>query len=152
MSSGAIDINPHQDSSNQLHNAFPYVFAFTVGQTVKNFAAWRLACGVTLGNLEQIMGSITVGGTIATHALLRPFNGLAIGLTILWASSPLGNYLLPNLGREIPEAVVSNITLNTWIRHTRRSSTTPISSSRFLRVASTPSTSLASLRLGRLRA
>ena len=111
MPSRAIDINPHLNSFNQLHNAFPYVFAFTVGQTVKNFAAWRLACGVSLGNLEQIMGSITVGGTITTHVLLRPFNGLAIGLAILWASSPLGNYLLPNLGRETPEAVVSNITI-----------------------------------------
>ncbi len=109
--SGVIGISPHLDLSNQSHNAFPYVFAFTVGQTVKDFAAWRLQCGVRLGTLEQIMGSISVGGTLATHVLLRPFNGLAIGLAILWASSPLGNYLLPNLGQEIPEAVASNITI-----------------------------------------
>lgn len=97
--------------SKQLRNAFPYVFAFTVGQTVKNFAAWRLQCGVSLGDLEQLMGSTTVGGTITVHALLRPFNGLAIGLALLWASSPLGNYLIPNLGREVQQALVLNTTI-----------------------------------------
>jgi len=67
-----------QQGTTVLRNAFPYIFAFTVGQTVKNFAAWRLQCGVSLGDLEQLMGSTTVGGTITVHALLRPFNGLAI--------------------------------------------------------------------------
>jgi hypothetical protein len=57
------------------------------------------------------MGSTTVSAAMTIHALLRPLNAWTIGLAILWASSPIGNYLIPKLAQEVPHASISNVTI-----------------------------------------
>jgi len=61
-----------------------------VGGTIKTVAAWRLERGVSLGLLEQLMGSQTVGGTVSTMWNLRAFNIISVTLGLLWSLSPLG--------------------------------------------------------------
>lgn len=58
---------------------------------VSQIARWRLETGVELGILEQLNGSKTVFGTLATHVSLRSFNALGVALTLFWAVSPLGS-------------------------------------------------------------
>ncbi|KAL2070798.1 hypothetical protein VTL71DRAFT_13824 [Oculimacula yallundae] len=76
---------------NKLATAFPFVFALVVGNTLKQLASWRLERGTSVGFLEQMTGSLSVGGTIATQLLLRPINILAAVLILLWSLSPLGS-------------------------------------------------------------
>ena len=49
------------------------------------FAAWRLERGVSLGVLEQLMGSKTVFGTLSTQVILRTFNVAGVVLVLLWS-------------------------------------------------------------------
>lgn len=53
-------------------------------------ARWKLERGATIGALEQLMGSRTVGGTLLVHSQLRAFNLLAVSLVFIWVFSPLG--------------------------------------------------------------
>lgn len=53
-------------------------------------ARWRLGRGSTMGALEQLMGSRTVGGTILVHFQLRSLNLLTLLLVLVWGFSPLG--------------------------------------------------------------
>lgn len=53
-------------------------------------ARWKLEEGSTLGSLEQLLGSRTVGGALLAPLHLRSFNMLAMGLILLWTFSPLG--------------------------------------------------------------
>ena len=53
-------------------------------------ARFKLEQGTTLGSLEQLLGSRTVGGAVLTPFHLRSFNLLALALVLLWAFSPLG--------------------------------------------------------------
>jgi hypothetical protein len=70
---------------------FPIAFAAVIGRAAVKFAGYRLEHGIMLGSLEQIMGSRTLGGTLGTHARLRSFNLMALGLLALWAMSPVGS-------------------------------------------------------------
>ena len=54
-------------------------------------ARWKLEEGGTLGALEQLLGSRTVGGAILTQFQLRAFNLLGLALLLLWVFSPLGS-------------------------------------------------------------
>ena len=54
-------------------------------------AAWRLERGTTLGSLEQIMSSQTVGSTVFTLLTLRRLNLLAVFLVCVWSLSPTGS-------------------------------------------------------------
>lgn len=58
---------------------------------VSQVARWRLETGVELGILEQLNGSKTVFGTLATHVSLRSFNALGIALILFWTVSPFGS-------------------------------------------------------------
>ncbi|KAI9053333.1 hypothetical protein LZ554_002293 [Drepanopeziza brunnea f. sp. 'monogermtubi'] len=88
----AIAVVYYEDEiSRGVGTAFPYVFALVVGRAVKLFAAWRLEQGISLGVLEQIIGSSTLGGLLTTHSLLRPFNLASLGLFTLWIFSPIGS-------------------------------------------------------------
>jgi hypothetical protein len=53
-------------------------------------ATYHLERGVALGNLDQLVGSRTLGSTITTHYQLKSFNTLGLGLLILWSISPIG--------------------------------------------------------------
>lgn len=61
-----------------------------VGRLVYELARWRLERGSTMGALEQLMGSRTVGATIITQFSLRIFSPLRICLLLTWSFSPLG--------------------------------------------------------------
>ncbi|KAI1056593.1 hypothetical protein LB507_001444 [Fusarium sp. FIESC RH6] len=54
-------------------------------------ARWKLEKGATLGLLEQLIGSRTVGSTFTTQIGLGRFNLLGLVLLLLWAFSPLGS-------------------------------------------------------------
>lgn len=54
-------------------------------------ASYILQHGTTLGKLEQVMGSMTVSGTIGTHFRLRSVNTLGLCLVGLWLLSPIGS-------------------------------------------------------------
>ena len=72
----------------QLATAFPFVFALIIGNTLKQFSGWELEQGTTVGFLEQMTGSLSVGSYVATQLLLRPINILALILLGLWSLSP----------------------------------------------------------------
>jgi hypothetical protein len=67
------------------------VFSLVVGHTVRQIGSWKLERGTSLGSLEQIMGSVALGSTIITQALLRRPNVLALLLLMTWALSPIGS-------------------------------------------------------------
>ena len=67
------------------------MFSLVVGHTVRQIAGWKLERGTTLGSIEQMMGSLTVGSAVATQVFLRRFNLVAILLLCTWALSPIGS-------------------------------------------------------------
>ncbi|KAL2072698.1 hypothetical protein VTL71DRAFT_12041 [Oculimacula yallundae] len=98
-------------NSTKVGTAFPYVFGIVVGRAMKLFGAWRLEKGVSLGILEQIMGSTTLGSTLTTHTLLRPFNFATLGLFTLWIFSPIGSRVSLGLIEPKLQPVVTNTTV-----------------------------------------
>ncbi|UQC79225.1 uncharacterized protein CLUP02_04704 [Colletotrichum lupini] len=69
---------------------FPILFASVVGRLMFESARWKLEKGGSLGSLEQLMGSRTVGSTLWTVIQFRTVNLLAAALVLVWAFSPLG--------------------------------------------------------------
>ncbi len=55
------------------------------------FASWRLEKGTSLGFVERLFGSRTVGGTIFTQVRFRSITILGLGLVLFWLLSPLGS-------------------------------------------------------------
>ncbi|KAL2680622.1 hypothetical protein Neosp_008224 [[Neocosmospora] mangrovei] len=99
------------NATTVLGTLFPIIFASTVGRFVYEVARWKLEQGVTLGTLEQLLGSQTVGSTVLTHAKLCIMNPLGVGLLFIWIFSPLGGQsLLRILGSNL-ESVVQNSTV-----------------------------------------
>ncbi|KAH7364062.1 hypothetical protein BKA65DRAFT_572211, partial [Rhexocercosporidium sp. MPI-PUGE-AT-0058] len=96
---------------NSVGTAFPYVFGIVVGRAMKLFGAWRLEHGVSLGVLEQIMGSSTLGSALTTHTLLRPINWATLGLFALWMFSPIGSRVSLGLIEPKYQPVLSNTTV-----------------------------------------
>ena len=62
-----------------------------MGRTLVKLASWKLERGAALGLLERLMGSRTVGGTLATQFRLHSLSLVAIALIFLWLLSPLGS-------------------------------------------------------------
>jgi hypothetical protein len=62
-----------------------------VGRLSIKLASFKIERGTTLGFLERLVGSQTVGGTILTQFRLWPLSFLAFGLVLLWLLSPLGS-------------------------------------------------------------
>jgi hypothetical protein len=54
-------------------------------------ASWKLEQGSSLGLLERLMGSRTVGGTLITQFRLRSFTWVGLVLILVWALSPAGS-------------------------------------------------------------
>ncbi|KAF3070034.1 hypothetical protein CFAM422_006564 [Trichoderma lentiforme] len=77
--------------SRSLGTIFPIVFAAVVGRAIKTFTAWRLEHGTRLAFVEQMMGSLTLGGALLTTYSLQALNIIAAILAIIWAMSPLGS-------------------------------------------------------------
>jgi hypothetical protein len=57
---------------------------------MKKTSSWRLENGARIGTLEQLVGSTSLGGTIASVFSLRLYNALAPTLLLIWALSPIG--------------------------------------------------------------
>lgn len=76
---------------DQAATLFPLVFSVVIGRAFVKLASWKLERGAALGLLEQLMGSRTVGGAIATQFRLHSLSLVAIGLVFLWLLSPLGS-------------------------------------------------------------
>ncbi|KAG4438755.1 hypothetical protein IFR05_005783 [Cadophora sp. M221] len=70
---------------------FPLCFSLVVGRAMMKVASWKLEKGASLGLLERLVGSRTVGGTIITQARLRSIGIVSLGLVLLWLLSPLGS-------------------------------------------------------------
>ncbi|KAH7419391.1 hypothetical protein BKA64DRAFT_15773 [Cadophora sp. MPI-SDFR-AT-0126] len=70
---------------------FPICFSAVVGSLMVKVACWQLEKGASLGLLERLVGSRTVGGTIITQARLRSITLVSFGLVFLWLLSPLGS-------------------------------------------------------------
>ncbi|KAK0128489.1 hypothetical protein ONS95_000461 [Cadophora gregata] len=70
---------------------FPLCFSVVVGRAMVKFASWNLEKGASLGLLERLVGSRTVGGTIITQARLRSITLVSFVLVLLWLLSPLGS-------------------------------------------------------------
>ena len=58
---------------------------------MKKIASYKLEQGCSLGLLEQLIGSQTIGNTIATHFSLRSLNFNSVLLFIIWCLSPLAS-------------------------------------------------------------
>ena len=82
------------DTDFQLATIFPILFAAIMGRLMYQIARWKLEKGATMGTLEQLMGSRTIGSTVLTQIQLRTFNVLAVLLVLVWAFSPLGGQSL----------------------------------------------------------
>ena len=52
------------------------VYSVVVGRVLIKAAAWKLERGTTLGILEQLMGSQTIGGTLIAHYRLLAYSDL----------------------------------------------------------------------------
>ncbi|CAI0644866.1 unnamed protein product [Colletotrichum noveboracense] len=84
------DLSAWENAITVLATAFPILFASVIGRLMSEAARWKLEKGGTIGFLEQLMGSRTVGSTVITLFQLRTLNFVAIGLFLVWACSPLG--------------------------------------------------------------
>ncbi|KAI1841617.1 hypothetical protein JX266_012170 [Neoarthrinium moseri] len=70
---------------------WPLIFSAIVGGTLKAFADWKVERGLSLGTLEQIMGSRTLANTFVTSFNMRVFGLPTILLIALWSFNPLGS-------------------------------------------------------------
>ncbi|KAH7163332.1 hypothetical protein B0J13DRAFT_538381 [Dactylonectria estremocensis] len=77
-----------------LATAFPILFAFILGRLLYQMARLSLENGASLGTLEQLMGSRTLGASFATHFQLRLFNWHGLLLLSTWSLSPIGGQSL----------------------------------------------------------
>ncbi|KAE9580083.1 hypothetical protein CGMCC3_g3759 [Colletotrichum fructicola] len=84
------NLSAWENAITVLATAFPILFASVIGRLMSEAARWKLEKGGTMGFLEQLMGSRTVGSTVITLFQLRTLNFVAIGLFLVWACSPLG--------------------------------------------------------------
>lgn len=90
------------------------VYAFIMGRLFFHSARLKLEMGSSLGTLEQLIGSQTVGGAAAIHLKTAAFNPLAVLILALWSFSPLGSQsLLRILHQETPSDAATFVYLNT---------------------------------------
>ncbi|PGH34620.1 hypothetical protein GX50_02510 [[Emmonsia] crescens] len=93
---------------------FPIIFAAVTGRLTKNLTTWRLERGISLGHLEQLLGSSSVFDPFSTQVLMGSFNMMAIGLLCLWALSPLGGQYFLHIVRTTPSIAVASKEIYTF--------------------------------------
>lgn len=76
---------------NYIPTFFPMAFGVTMARLIQAFALWRAQSGTHLGFLEQLMGSTSLGGTIASLWGLSIINWIGVVLVALWALAPVGS-------------------------------------------------------------
>ncbi|KAE8446296.1 hypothetical protein EG329_012382 [Mollisiaceae sp. DMI_Dod_QoI] len=84
-----------ENSLNQLIKGaatlFPLVFSIVVGRAMVKIASWKVEQGTSIGFLERLLGSRTVGGTIITAFGLRSITIGSLVLVLVWLLSPGGS-------------------------------------------------------------
>jgi hypothetical protein len=88
----------------KVSTLLPLVFSVVVGRAVVKIASWKLEKGTSLGLMEQLMGSRTVGGTFITFIRLRSWKVLSIALILLWLLSPVGSQAALRVLSVVPAA------------------------------------------------
>lgn len=83
---------------------YPMTFALAMSRLLSQAARFGLEKGTSLGILEQLMGSRTMGAVIATHFNLRIMNPLAVALLCTWILSPLGSQAFLRILHSIPKS------------------------------------------------
>ncbi|KAH8746743.1 hypothetical protein BGZ57DRAFT_935843 [Hyaloscypha finlandica] len=91
---------------------FPLVFSVVVGRLMVKLASWKVERGSTVGSLERLMGSKTVGGTIITQVRLWHFSLAGLGLILLWLLSPVGGQAVLRILSTTSTRTVSNAAVN----------------------------------------
>ncbi|KAF6803264.1 hypothetical protein CMUS01_15139 [Colletotrichum musicola] len=107
----SLSMTSWENAITILATIFPILFASVTSRSVSQLARWRLQQGATVGCLEQLLGSRTVGSTVTTLAKLRSFNILTLVLLTIWAASPLGTQaLLRMLGSSVePQLATASV-------------------------------------------
>ncbi|KAK8115363.1 hypothetical protein PG999_007432 [Apiospora kogelbergensis] len=85
------DFTSWENAIKVAATVLPIIFASVVGRLMSEATHWRLEHGDTVGSLEQLMGSRTVGGTITTLFQFQSWNLITLVLLAVWALSPLGD-------------------------------------------------------------
>lgn len=91
---------------------FPLVFSVIVGRAMAKVASWKVERGSTVGLLERLMGSRTVGGTIITQFRLWRFSLVGLALILLWLLSPVGGQAVLRILSTTSTEAISNATVN----------------------------------------
>ncbi|KAK8023714.1 hypothetical protein PG993_011780 [Apiospora rasikravindrae] len=94
--------NGWQNAITVMATALPIVFASVVGRVMSEATRWRLERGATVGSLEQLMGSRTVGGAVMTVFQFQSWNLLTAALLVIWALSPMGTQSLLRMSKLQP--------------------------------------------------
>ncbi|KAL2444753.1 hypothetical protein ABEF95_017222 [Exophiala dermatitidis] len=76
---------------NYIPTFFPMAFGVTVARLIQAFALWRAQTGTHLGFIEQLMGSTSLGGTVASLWGLSIVNWVGVVLLAIWALGPVGS-------------------------------------------------------------
>lgn len=86
------------------------IFAFVTGRLITHLARHRLENGSTLGILEQLMGSQTLGSAYSTHIQLRIVNPVGICLLGIWLLSPIGAQSLLRILHQATRSIHTTVT------------------------------------------
>ncbi|KAF2823692.1 hypothetical protein CC86DRAFT_408718 [Ophiobolus disseminans] len=70
---------------------WPIIFSGVLGNAVRSFADWRIERGVTIMDLEQLLGSLTMAGSIITIFRWSLLRTASVVFIFLWAFNPLGS-------------------------------------------------------------
>lgn len=73
---------------------WPIVFAAVVAQAFKTWATHRVERGVTLGELEQLVGANSFAAAAKQPFLLRRLDLLTLAVFLSWCFSPLGSQMM----------------------------------------------------------
>jgi hypothetical protein len=74
--------------------AWPIVFAAVVAQAFKTWATYRVERGVTLGELEQLVGANSFAAAAKQPFLLRRLDLITLFVFLSWCLSPIGSQAL----------------------------------------------------------
>ncbi|KAL2832626.1 hypothetical protein BDW59DRAFT_157447 [Aspergillus cavernicola] len=96
---------------------------------MRKLAQWKLQRGAPLLPLEQLIGSTTFFGAMATQWTLRTVNLLGLSLSVLWVFSPLGAQaaLRMSVADFVPQSTVVDLSyfdMNAYAHSTTTSSWT----------------------------
>ncbi|RYN65030.1 hypothetical protein AA0117_g12232 [Alternaria alternata] len=70
---------------------WPIFFSGVLGNAIRALADWRVERGIDLLALEQLMGSLTLAGSVITVFKWSILRISSIALLVLWAFNPLGS-------------------------------------------------------------